>query len=541
MPTLDDSKIVIENFAKEVIQLFQNDISDRDDFFHRGTVKIQKGIACNIRKNLTKMEEFTDLHADVESYQQSISYDDESICDLLVQIERLNSYESVANHTSQCLKFSEGGDFFTKLYLTLFSFELIRRFIKMGTINDSELKKLSVLFQNDIENKSLIIKTTIGMRGIFAVDDIVFTDPFNRIIIRRAKESDVPDTIFVNENGLGRLDNTNSPYLPDITTILEITHLRSIIYRQDLSFRYIKQWDFNTIIDLTIDSMVRETSKVIALLQLFQSKQRILTKTWKVSYHLKNLSDFPIYEKQVPFKRNFEIESEKYILRNKNSLAIERFFNWMRTVDFIERIHHYSNDPKFGFDHIERPLEIAYKRYLNILSNLKDPDECIHDTIEALEGFFTPEKPKTKKEFLKYRKIFITRIDSLIEVFGDLDPNSTTEILSMGFNVRSDMSHRGKGWDEVLKKHENTDEFENRSIQVQSNKLDNVSKKELSSILLSYLRICIVARILSGIEDRDFIDLLNSKKGLQHLESVPLGLSEILLADPPVLFIEKIN
>ena len=132
--SIDEFDIVFENLARETIQLFLNDISNRDDFFHEGTVKKKNVVECKIRVYKLNQDECKSLHFQVYSFNRTINYDDESIGKLLNQIARLKSFNKALEVASKHLNYLAGGEYFARLYLTLFSYETITRFNKRGHI-----------------------------------------------------------------------------------------------------------------------------------------------------------------------------------------------------------------------------------------------------------------------------------------------------------------------------------------------------------------------------------------------------------------------
>lgn len=525
---------IFRKLAKEVVEYFDYDLADRDGFIHRGTVKKLDSLICTTRTTIINIGNCTKSHSDVGSWQRGINYDDESVAELLQGLHRLKTYKKAEQIASDYLDAQGERDIFARLYLTLFAYECITRYVKNGMkLEEKQIDEMATSFEKDLNEKSMWIKTTIGMKDICATEEIVSQDPLEILKIRPVKKEDIPQVIAVRDNGMGDLDRTNRPYLPDLTGILEIYLNQFTVRRDDMGFIYVKQWDSNTVFDLVLSGINIETNRTLDLFYLFQAKQIPKMKTWKVFFYLNNLSNNPIYEKEIPLSRSTDIELRPFLFKKEFEIPFENFCKKMHSVDFIERIFHYSDDPKHSLSHVEQPLEIAYKRYLKLMSYTSNVKQKIHDTVEALEAFFTPEQPKTKEEFLKFNKIFIKRISKLMQILGKLDPNPTEKVLRFAFKIRSEHSHRGQGWDidEVDADSEDLEIDIEEVFDNESRKYDYDNLNKLSDNLMNYLKISIICRILGGIPDKDFIDLLDSKKGEGYLKNLFSDLFDILSCD----------
>lgn len=526
---------VFKRLGREIIEYFEYDLFDRDNFLHRGTVKKFDSLICKTRTYMLNVWDCQKTHSDIGEWQKVVSYDDDSIADLLEGIHICASYKNAEKVTSDYLDAHGNEDILSRLYLTLFGFKCISTFVSNGMkIDEQEIENMVNLFEKDLDERALGIKTTLGLQGICSEDEITSKDKTETLVIRPAKIEDISDKIVVRNNGLDELDITNRPYLPDLTGILEIYLNGYSVRRDDLGFMYVKRWGVsNTAFDLFLSGVNLETDRALDLFYLFQSKQIPILRTWKVSFHLKNLSNTAIYEKDVQINKKSIPEVQPFKYLKDFGIPFQNFCNRMRNIDFIDRIFQYSKDPKDGFHHVEKPLEIAYKRYLKLMGQHADIKQKIHDTVETLEAFFTPEKPKTREEFLKYNKIFIKRIHKLIGIFNGLDPNSTKRVLDFGFKIRSEISHRGQGWDEDYAdaNSEGTKHEEFSEEDLKPNRYEYYNLQRLSGNLLNYLRIGIICRIVAGMPDRDFIDMLDTDSGRVHLKDLFSGLFEILSVD----------
>ena len=520
----------VRDLATDLLNAIKVDMAKRDPIFHRGHLKKESIILCKVRPTLMGSGAEISLFGDVGERVRAVRYDDEFLNEFIEFFtDTSKSFKAALEQVSQkSSPYFVGEPLLGSLYLTLFCRKVASDYLANEELTEGQVKELVGGFTRDLEGKTLGISAKVGVKGVVATEEISIRSQFADAIIRPPKLDDLPSEIVVPDRWEGEMDIRNHPSIPTFCSVIEVfpremkvvTHPGGIIMMP-------KMYDSNQVFDWFIGAVYPEFYKLTWLLILFQSKYSLQFRSANVRFYLKNLSAGPAYEKSIPVAEN-QVETQSFPLTPANKGNLLMFWDQMRRANFTDRIYGRSDTKESLPEHHPRPLEIAFKRYMHILSVFEEPKVRIHDTLEAIEGFFTPEEAFTRDDFEKYRKIFIPRVSSLVGLFEDLDPNDTNWTLNMGFRIRSDYSHRSSGWEE-------TDELaEESEIELRRKHSELEFQNGLSQLLLNYLRICLVSRVLAGVPDREFVHLLDTEKGRGELKRLLAGLDHLVRSDPLV-------
>ena len=524
----------VQDLASELLEAIRMDIAERDPIFHRGHLKKENVILCKVRPTLIGSGEGISLSGDVGERVRAMRYDDEFLNRFVEYFtDSSKSFKSALDQLSQkSSPYFVGEPLLGSLYLTLFCRKVASDFLLKEELVEGQVKSLVDGFIRDLEGKTLAISAKVGVRGIVATEEISIQSQFADAVIRPPRLDDLPSEIVIPDRWEGETDFRNHPSIPSFCSVIEVfprelkvvTHPGGIIMMP-------KMYDNNQIFDWFIGAVYPEFYRLTWLLILFQSKYAPQFRSANVRFYLKNLSTIPAYEKSLPVAEN-QVEIQPFPLTPTNKGNLLMFWDQMRKVNFTERIYGKPDTKESLPEHRPRPLEIAFKRYMHILSEFEESKVRIHDTLEAMEGFFTPEEAFMPVDFTKYRKIFIPRVSSMIGLFEDLDPNDTNWTLSVGFKIRSDYSHRASGWEE------NDEQAEGDEIELRRKSSELEFQNGLSLLLLNYLRICLVARVLAGLPDREFVHSLDTEKGRGELKRLLAGLDHLVKSDP-LIYVDK--
>ena len=472
------------------------------------------------------------MSGSVGEYARTVRYDDEFLNEFIERFaDSSESYKTALSRISdKSSPYFVGESLLGSLYLMLFCRKVASDFLLNEALTDDEIKSFVGAFTRDLEGKTLRISAKTGVRGIVATEEILTQNQYVDAVIRPPKLDDLPSEVAVPDRWEGKMDVRNYPHIPAFCSVIEVFP-REFTVDMGLGGLVMmpKMFDSNLLFDRFIGAVYPELTKLTWLLMLFQSEHAPQFRSASMCFYLKYLSVAPVYEKSIPVSEN-QYEIQPFALTSDNKGSLMMFWERMIGSDFIERIFGKREASVSVIQHRPKPLEIAIKRYIHILSEFEESKVRIHDALEAIEGFFTPEDASSPKDFAKYRKIFIRRVTALIGLFKDLDPNDTNWALRMGFKIRSDYSHRASGWEE------GDQPVEEDEVEARRKASEREFQNGLSELLLNYLRICIVARILAGGTDREFIRLLDSRP--YELKRLLAGLDHLVESDP-LIYVDR--
>jgi hypothetical protein len=509
---------------ESLIEEMKNDLSCHTMFSERGLLKKHQSLICRPRPYIVGTAPEIKLSAQGGEYFPQVTYDKRFQRKFLsIFMSRDSEVQNTLGIIAKNSEENKGAKLLAELYLIPFCNTLMEEFLKEGSLEKERLDNLACQFIRDLSEGGLRILLRIDLDGIAVAEDFSLK-PNNEeeVLIRQPKLEDLSEPVVVVEQWDGDYDYATIPQFPNISSVVEL-ELKS------LNFEPMGTWiadpriyDAIRTVDWLANGTVPRAGELRDVLSLFQSKAYPFFQSLTLSLVLRNLSkEGGRYEVIIPTRPSYITNRKQFVIFAENKGKLKMFWESMSKVGMTERIYGpIDKEDSIGL-HVARPTEIAFKRYLEILDSWKDEKVMIHETVEALEGFFTPEKWTGKA--------FILRVTRLMKLLN-IDPNDTYYRLGEGWRIRSDYSHRALGWDEAEFSRcakDNAEEI--RSIRAG---LERDFQTELAKLLLNYLRISIIARTLSGVSDTDFIRLLDTSEGQEKLRLQLSGLDYLAGGDP---------
>jgi hypothetical protein len=257
--------------------------------------------------------------------------------------------------------------------------------------------------------------------------------------------------------------------------------------------------------DLLIQQLMATAGVWRGTLDLVQSDSDPKTRVAQIEVHLPTLSpDRPVYRWEQRYQT---FEPLGTFLVSKDAAG---FVDLSRSL--VERGYY---DLVYARDGRDTPLSLAHSRYVEILHSREVPEKTIGREVEALEAFFTPEPAASK--------VFIERVAHLMSIIAK-DENDTENLLQNAYRVRSSYTHKGVGWEKFVPIAATTKE---------AGYAWDHYKGKLARILLTYLRLSVVSRILTRLDDMASMDLLRESARTSVPDPSLAGQSELLACKIP--------
>jgi len=260
------------------------------------------------------------------------------------------------------------------------------------------------------------------------------------------------------------------------------------------------------IIEWFVQALRLRINEIGTILNLFQSKTAISIPYVELAFFTEEASGDPLYTLRIPREKS-TFARDPFSITNANNENLRSFWKKMREVKILDKA--YYIDEHWPHHRSYNPTQLAFHNYCEILASNDDHVDKIHDSIESIEGLFTPERFATK--------LFIQRVTNVIRLL-QIDPNNTRSHLEQAWQVRSEYSHHGKGWEEQsgANPNEETQETQEsvRRAAVKQGHLQNLSR-----LTLNYLRICLIARFVAGMADKEFIEFVDRQDGWNELKT----------------------
>jgi hypothetical protein len=391
-----------------------------------------------------------------------------------------------------------------------------------GQVNNSTLAS----FLKSIGEGDFRVVVNIGLEGVcLSEDEIVLQEEQDeRTLLKQPRIEDLAEDVLVVEHWDPRLDaaSVSTPSFPAITSSIVIESKNLHIFPAEISLVDVKFYSHLRIIEWLVQNMELRISEMRTIIDLFQSKTALRVLYHKFGFYVGKISsNRPLYSINFPLEKTVIIR-EPFAVTSSNKENLKVFWKEMRELGILNRA--YQGSGKEPYNSSYSPTQLAFQAYHQILRLDEEPVDKIHDTVEALEGLFTPEKFATKR--------YIQRAGDLIQLLG-VDPNDTHSFLNKAWQVRSEYSHHGKGWDDQDHLEvEGEIQAGVESIRRTVDKRDRLTK--LSKLVLNYLRICVLARLVLDVKDREFIRLIDSPEGMNKLRTDLDCIRFSVAGDPPI-------
>ena len=389
-----------------------------------------------------------------------------------------------------------------ELYLLPFCELLIEQYLKKDSLEKEQLESIVDRFIQDL-NQGIKIILQVGLDGLMIAEDITLKpNDSEEILIRKPRLEDYSKPIMAIENWDGDYDNKGNISIPTVSSIIEL-EFKKVRFVETGNFLIDPRiYDSNRTVDLLVNGALPKAYELFNMLTLFQSTASPHFQSINFSLILRNLvDDGGKYEVNIRTNPTSVTNRPQFILTKEHEDKLKVFWTRMSKAGLQDRLYGSIEEYARTIQHIAKPTEIAFNRYLKILDSWEDYEVRIHETIETLEGYFAPEKHTTKD--------FIRKVVDFIELLS-LDADETKEILRQGYRIRSDYTHHGPGWaKEELTVDSKSPVDEMRIIR---HSLEQRRRTNVAKLTLNYLRISIVARVLSGISDVEFVEMLKTEK-----------------------------
>lgn len=513
------------NIVLELCKRVKEELAERSDDFDIRMLKTEKVILCSPRVRIIRDRETARLSGHIGEYKRATIYDEEFLNRFLGAF--VNTSKFYRSASKQIAEEFLGGDaaanLFAELYITLLCRKIAVDLLTKGDLKEEEVADSVRQFAIDTREGGLRVSIVIGSSGVAIAEKVVLKSNKLDVVIRPPELTDIPSQIIVPDRWEVEIDPRNYPKVPNFCSVIEVYPHSLTIEPLRNSFLHVQMYDSNHVFDKFVGALYAELYDIHDFLILFQSKNVPLFETTKILFSLKNLSSRPIYEKTVPVKESGFVINDPFVIIPETYESLRKWWDRLHSLSFRDRIYGTAARSEIGMKRFERPLEVAFTRYNNILFENKEVKVKIHDIVEAIEGFHTPEKVSNYTNYRKYRKIFIDRVSNLVQIAKIDGHDNSIWILNEGFRIRSEYSHRASGWDD--------EDLEKDDTNQQLRRSDTKFLRDLSSTLLNYLRLSIVARIIAGKTDREFIRLLDSRDR-NEIAVLLQDLNDLIIADP---------
>lgn len=384
------------------------------------------------------------------------------------------------------------------LYLTCFSYH-----VELALLKDrwASTEPIVDAFLQDLEADDLRIVTTFGLRGIATKEEIIRIN--DGVVLRRLAHSDYHDVFEPLGDRLAH--RVPFPLSIDATSVLEVSsQLKGRldgIYALNPFFPEVRERCSIREFDIVISQVLQHVWSWMNLFWLVQNESNPKIAFERVELHLPKLS---------PNQSVYRYERKEGAVRGSAGVFLVQEAD-KQTFELMSALfaREYSK-VLWAYDGRETPLSLAYSRYQSILGSSESYEARIQHEVEALEAFFTPESDK--------RKVFINRLVYLIRALV-MDENDTENLLRNAYGIRNSRVHRGEGWDEFHPLDFTTDLAKYYWEKYAA---------ELSVVLLTYLRLSIVSRILSRVDEKSYIVMLDRSISTGKVDESLVGQTKFL-------------
>jgi hypothetical protein len=413
------------------------------------------------------------------SAREDYVYGEEGIQDFVKLIQNIREFDSTLTRLVEAER-GERDKGMLLLYLTTFVY-----FATKATLRDRGVSQDRMVdaFIQDLEEDRIQMVVRIGLAGIVVKDDAF--EISNGVQLRRLNRTDYHEEYApLTDKSIDRI-----PFPSQLisSSVLELSAM--------LGPKLDPLYGPIGLFDVRIYCSVREFDLLIQQLlplahvwegasELVQSETDPIMEFVHIEFSLPMLSpDHPVFRWKHQYRTH---QPRSSFSISKDDISIINLWGALVAKNYSRLV--------YPSDHRDTPLSLAYSRYVGILRSRESDEKIIRDEVEALEAFFTPG--------LDTSKAFIRRVAFLVRTVA-ADENATVSVLYNAYDVRSSYTHRGAGWDESAQVTSTTEEagFAWESY-----------KGDLARILLVYLRLSITSRILSEVDERTFIDVLDKSE-----------------------------
>jgi hypothetical protein len=500
----------------------------RGNLFGKGPLKQSRGLYYAPSVIQTIEEGRKRIRYGAGSWSPEETYDENSVERFFQMfLDSSGIYPTALRALSSIVHQAETEQLAPGLYLTMFCHVLLERILKNESFRRISVESLITGFLKDVEDNGIMSSISLGIEGLELAEGegVIYSD-HETVLIRQPLPSDLDGRVLVAPRWDGDWDLTTIPSLPLPTSVIDVKTNSIRITPIEIG-----------LIDLTLRSRIRiigwlldntriRINQARCILGLFQAKALPRFLYVDCMIFLKSFSEkVPVFKMRTTWEKPSGKNYENFVLDESKLLKLKEFWRKMVEVNCLHRV--YSRFEKQGIGAGEpTPLEVAYVRYLAITSSTEPTNERMHDVVEALEALFTPSIPDSQ---IRIGKVFIPRVSKLMNMFDDPNYYQRSSMLEDAFKIRSEFSHSGAGWEEhYLNAPDYSEHFENDLQDFREREY----RKSLLEVCLNYLRVAIIARIVAGLGDHEFVTALGSPGGIADLRLRLKGVNRLLLADP---------
>lgn len=387
------------------------------------------------------------------------------------------------------------------LYLTTFVYFATKAMLSDRGVSQDRMVDA---FTQDLEDDQLQTLVKVGLSGIVVKEGAI--EVSNGVRLRRLNRSDYHEEYEPLTDK--SIDRISFPSQLTASSVLELSG--RLGPKPDPLYAPVG------LFDVRMYSSVREFDLLIQQLlplahvwegasELVQSETDPIMEFIHLEFSLPTLSpDHPVFRWKYQYRTH---QPRSSFSISKHDTGIINLWGALVAKNYSHLVHPF--DHEHPLDHKDTPLSLAYSRYTGILRARESDEKMIRDEVEALEAFFTPG--------LDASKAFIRRVAFLVRTVA-ADENATADLLYNAYDVRSAYTHRA-GWDESAQVTQTTAE---------AGFAWDSYKRDLARILLVYLRLSITSRILSEVDEKTFIDVLDKSERTGFPEANLASLRKLL-------------
>ena len=414
------------------------------------------------------------------SAREEYVYGEEGIQDFVKLIQNMRGFDSTLTRLVEAER-GERDKGMLLLYLTTFVY-----FATKATLRDRGVSQDRMVdaFIQDLEEDRIQTIVRIGLAGIVVKKDGAI-EISNGVQLRRLNRTDYHEEYEPLTDK--SIDRIALPSQLISSSVLELSAMLGP--KLDPLYGPIGLFDVRNYssvreFDLLIQQLLPLAQVWEGASELVQSETDPIMEFVHIEFNLPTLSsDQPVFRWKHQYRTH---QPRSSFSISKDDINITKLWGALVAKNYNRLV--------YPSDHRDTPLSLAYSRYVGILRSRESDEKTIRDEVEALEAFFAPG--------LDTSKAFIRRVAFLVRTVA-ADENETVGLLCNAYDVRSSYTHRGAGWDESAQATPTTAEagFAWESY-----------KRDLARILLVYLRLSITSRILSEVDERTFIDVLDKSE-----------------------------
>lgn len=454
-----------------------------------GPFRLKKVKVANF--NLDEFEEISIgdfvTHRTRWSMQEKCAYVNDDICrfvDFILSTE-------LCRTISKSIAEESGGRYDLEtawLYLSSFT-SFITAELSDGTSPSEAMMKEA--FLKDLSENSLFVTAKAGLKGINIADETI--NMGNGAILRRVNKTDYHEHSIIIAGSSP--NNIGFPAKFTAGSVLELTLKRRSANKSPIHPPHGVEIRWNSTIrsyDNMIQQVIPLTEKWIDALELSLPGPDIRIEFRQIEVRLPNLSPSkPAYRWAAKYQT---IDPHTQIMIHRGDRGSIELAKSLVTSQFDNALA--------PLDGKHTPTSFAYSQYIEILRGRHGVDKSIREEVEALEAYFTPKVGRNKD--------FINSVGFLLETIA-YDKNDTRNILNNAYLLRNAFTHRGIGWDEQDYVKATSDE-----VRIMWHNY----KFEVSELLMNYLRLAVVSRLLSRMDDQHYIDLMNKAVTTKKIDPI---------------------